>query len=177
MPFIPQAIPDVILITPKIFTDDRGFFLETYRKPIYEENGIMTEFVQENQSFSKQNTLRGLHFQKPPFAQAKLVRVIQGEVFDVAIDIRPQSPTYGKWVSAILSEANQHQLFIPEGFAHGFYVTSPTAVFVYKCGAIYSPQHEGSIRWDDPTLNIPWPLEGRTPSLSPKDKEAPGFIL
>ncbi len=175
MHFIPQAIPDVIEVVPQVFKDDRGFFLETYHQDKYKAGGISVQFVQDNQSYSQQHTLRGLHFQKPPFAQAKLVSVIVGEIFDVAVDIRPDSPTYGKWVGVTLTDSKHNQLYIPEGFAHGFYVLSKEAIVTYKCSNIYAPQHEGSIIWNDPDIGINWPLLNQEPMLSKKDVLAPAF--
>ena len=172
----PTAIPDVKLITPKIFEDDRGFFFENISIPKLADQGLDLKIVQENISRSSKGTLRGLHFQNAPHAQAKLVQVIAGEVFDVAVDIRPNSTTYGQWIGEYLSEDNRNLLYIPEGFAHGFYVLSDTADFMYKCSDRYAPETEGSIRWDDPTIGIDWPLiPGTTPALSPKDKVAPLF--
>ena len=175
MQFTPTAIPDVIKITPKVFRDDRGYFFEAYHKGRFEQGGIHTEFVQDNQSFSQKGTLRGLHYQLAPHAQAKLIRTLTGSIFDVAVDIRKNSPTYGLWVSEILTAENQNWLYIPEGFAHGFYVMSDTAMIQYKCSDYYAPDFERSIRWDDPTLNITWPLNGQPPILSPKDADAAGF--
>jgi dTDP-4-dehydrorhamnose 3,5-epimerase len=155
------------IIEPAVFEDPRGYFLETFRKDRYAEKGIAIEFVQDNLSCSVKATLRGLHYQYPN-AQAKLVQVLQGEVFDVAVDIRRGSPTFGRWTGVVLSEANKRQLFIPEGFAHGFCVMSATAVFTYKCSDYYAPRSEGGILWSDPDLAITWPVDA--PLLSDKDK-------
>ena len=170
MNFTPTAIKDVILIEPKVFGDNRGFFLETYRRDLFREHGIDVEFVQWNHSMSVKNTLRGLHYQgtKP---QGKLVRVIQGEVYDVAVDIRFGSPTFGKWIAEILSASNKKLLFVPAGFAHGFCVLSETAEFVYACTDYYHPQGERGIIWNDPDLGIPWPVA--KPILSEKDSRNP----
>ena len=170
--FEPQSIPEVILVKPKIFGDARGFFLESYKEEDFKANGIPLNFTQDNRSRSSKGTLRGLHYQLAPFAQAKLFSVVRGEVIDVAVDIRKGSPTYGKWVSAILSDENQHQLFIPEGFAHGFYVRSEFADVSYKVNAPYSPAHDSGIRWNDPTIGVDWQIEsGITPLLSEKDAQ------
>ena len=170
MKFTPAAIKDVILIEPKVFGDHRGFFLETYRRDLFREQGIDVEFVQWNHSLSVKNTLRGLHYQAER-PQGKLVRVIQGEVYDVAVDIRFGSPTFGKWIAEILSAENKKQLFVPPGFAHGFCVLSATAEFIYACTDYYHPQSERGIIWNDPDLGIPWPVE--KPILSEKDKRNP----
>ncbi len=170
MKFIETKIPDVKIIEPQVFGDERGFFMETFRTSLFNENCGERNFVQENHSSSTYGILRGLHFQTEN-TQGKLVRVIKGEVFDVAVDLRESSATFGQWVGVVLSEDNKRQLWVPEGFAHGFYVTSKEAEFVYKCTDIYNPNAEVSIRWDDPTLNITWPLkEGINPSLSAKDE-------
>jgi dTDP-4-dehydrorhamnose 3,5-epimerase len=161
-------LPGVVIIEPRVFGDDRGFFLETWNEERYSAAGIPGPFVQDNLSFSRKGVLRGLHFQNPN-AQGKLVYVLQGEVFDVAVDIRLGSPTFGQWVSTTLSAENKRQFYIPAGFAHGFCVTSETALFTYKCTDIYNPQAEGSILWNDPDLAIYWPTE--TPELSAKDAE------
>lgn len=163
-------IPGVLLIEPKVFGDERGFFMETWNEERYKDAGLPHEFVQDNLSFSQRGVLRGLHFQNPN-QQGKLVYVLQGEVFDVAVDIRVGSPTFGEWVSSTLSAENKRQFYIPEGFAHGFLVTSDAALFAYKCTDIYNGQAEGSIRWDDPEIGIKWPVD--EPILSDKDKHAP----
>lgn len=163
------AIPDVILVEPKIFSDERGFFLESYQKQNFAEAGISFEFVQDNHSKSYHGILRGLHYQiQQP--QGKLIRVIAGEIFDVAVDIRRHSPTFGKWVGDYLSADNKKMLWIPPGFAHGFYVTSPHAEVLYKATSYYAPEWERTIMWDDPALNIRWPIQNEQPILSPKDK-------
>jgi dTDP-4-dehydrorhamnose 3,5-epimerase len=167
---IATDVDGVVIFEPRAFTDDRGYFMETYHRGRYAENGVALEFCQDNVSVSRKDTLRGLHYQHPQ-AQAKLVQVLQGEVLDVAVDIRRGSPTFGRSVSAVLSEANRRQMFIPEGFAHGFCVTSESALFVYKCSRPYAPDCEGGILWCDPDLAIPWPAA--TPLLSPKDQRFP----
>lgn len=169
MKVIDTAIPDIKIIEPAVFGDERGFFMETWSQKKFEElvTGKPTFFVQDNHSKSKQGILRGLHYQAEN-TQGKLVRVTSGEVFDVAVDIREGSPTYGQWVGAYLSAENKRQLWVPKGFAHGFYVTSEEAEFVYKCTDYYNPNSEVSVLWDDPALAIEWPLCGE-PSLSKKD--------
>ena len=161
------AIPAVLLIKPNVFGDSRGWFQETFQTYRYREAGIDADFVQDNVSFSQRGVLRGLHFQDPQ-PQGKLVSVLQGEVFDVAVDIRRGSPTFGQWVGEYLSADNHHQLWVPPGFAHGFCVTSETALLAYKCSDYYNPKTEYCIRWDDPTLNIEWPI--KEPLVSEKDK-------
>ena len=162
------AIPDVILFEPRVFGDDRGFFFESYNQRAYEEAcGHPVSFVQDNHSRSARGVLRGLHYQIRQ-AQGKLVRATLGEVFDVAVDLRRNSPTFGQWAGAVLSAENKHQLWVPEGFAHGFYVLSQEAEFVYKCTDYYNPKAEHSLIWNDPTVGIEWPLQGE-PNLSPKD--------
>ncbi|PYC01085.1 dTDP-4-dehydrorhamnose 3,5-epimerase [Pseudomonas sp. MB-090624] len=169
MKAIPLAIPEVFLFTPTVFGDERGFFYESFNARAFSEiTGQQAEFVQDNHSRSSKGVLRGLHYQLPPHAQGKLVRVVQGEVFDVAVDIRRSSPTFGKWVGAVLSAQNHNQLWIPPGFAHGFVTLSETAEFLYKTTEFYSPQSERCIAWDDPEIAIEWPIE-YTPSLSAKD--------
>lgn len=170
----PLAIPDVILLEPRIFGDNRGFFFESYNGRQFEEaTGRKPDFVQDNHSRSAKNVLRGLHYQiRQP--QGKLVRVITGEVFDVAVDIRKSSPTFGQWVGAILSGENKKQLWIPEGFAHGFVVLSEHAEFLYKTTDYWSPENERCIVWNDPTLAIDWPIQGQ-PSLSAKDAQGRSF--
>jgi len=171
----PTAIPDVLILEPKIFGDARGFFFESYNQRDFEHlTGLRaTTFVQDNHSRSAQGVLRGLHYQLPPRAQGKLVRVVHGAVFDVAVDIRRGSATFGRWVGAELSATNQRLLWIPPGFAHGFLTLSDHADFLYKTTDYYSPAHERSIRWDDPTLAIAWPDLGAPPQLAPKDATAP----
>jgi dTDP-4-dehydrorhamnose 3,5-epimerase len=172
MKFIAQKIPDVVLIEPKIFEDSRGFFLETYREELFAEAGITAKFIQDNHSRSQQGVLRGLHYQiRHP--QGKLMRVIFGEIFDVAVDIRKSSPSFGQWVGVHLSAQNKNQLWIPPGFAHGFYVISESAEVTYKVNDHYAPEWERSILWNDPEIGIEWPiLDGTTPSMSQKDVEA-----
>ncbi len=164
-------IPDVILIEPRTFEDPRGFFLEMYKKSEFAANGIAGEFVQSNYSHSIRGTLRGLHYQKPPQAQGKLVMALQGEVFDVAVDIRKGSPTYGQWVGAVLSDQNFHILYIPAGFAHGFCVLSEEANFLYQVTDEYAPECDRGILWNDPIIGIEWPIA--EPLLSPKDAQLP----
>lgn len=162
-------LPGILLIKPRVFGDERGYFLESWNRRRYAEAGLDRDFVQDNLSFSGHGILRGLHFQNP-CPQGKLVQVLRGEVFDVAVDVRVGSPTFGRWYGVLLSEQNHHQLFIPEGFAHGFFVTGDSALFSYKCTAAYEPTAEHSLRWDDPELAIEWP--GQAPILSAKDRAA-----
>lgn len=170
MKAIPSALPDVLIIEPKVFGDARGFFFESFnRRQFAELTGRDVDFVQDNHSRSVKNVLRGLHYQiQQP--QGKLVRVVQGEVFDVAVDIRKSSPTFGQWVGEVLSAENKRMLWVPEGFAHGFVVLSETAEFLYKTTDYYAPEHERCIRWDDPTLAIDWQLSS-TPAVSAKDAQ------
>ena len=174
MKVIETDIPDVKIIEPAVFGDERGFFMEIWQQKKFEELVAKRTFVQDNHSKSKQGILRGLHFQTEN-TQGKLVRVVSGEVFDVAVDIRKGSPTFGQWVGVYLSAENKRQLWIPEGFAHGFYVTSKEAEFVYKCTDYYNPQAEVSLRWNDPVLGITWPLTGTEPLLSHKDVNGANF--
>jgi dTDP-4-dehydrorhamnose 3,5-epimerase len=168
------AIEGVLILEPKVFGDERGFFFESFNQRAFNEAvGQAVDFVQDNHSRSAKGVLRGLHFQRAPHAQGKLVRVTQGSVFDVAVDIRPDSATFGRWVGVELSAHNHRQLWIPPGLAHGFLVTSDSADFLYKTTDYYRPESEGSVRWDDPDLAIAWPLEGLTPALSAKDAAAP----
>ncbi|MBI5839221.1 MAG: dTDP-4-dehydrorhamnose 3,5-epimerase [Chloroflexi bacterium] len=169
MEYTRQEIADIILIQPKVFKDDRGFFLESYRKTSYSAAGISGDFVQDNHSGSTQGVLRGLHYQiQSP--QGKLVRVIAGEIFDAAVDIRRSSPTFGRWVGVCLSAEKKNQLWIPAGFAHGFYTISPWAEILYKATDYYAPRGERTILWNDPAIGIQWPLvDGNPPILSPKD--------
>ncbi len=171
MPIQTTAIPDVLIIEPKVFGDERGFFYESFNARSFEEQtGIKTSFVQDNHSKSVKGVLRGLHYQiQQP--QGKLVRVVAGEVFDVAVDIRKKSPTFGKWVGVVLSGENKRQMWIPEGFAHGFLVISESAEFLYKTTDYYAPEFERSILWNDPSIGIEWPISGE-PTLSGKDKAA-----
>jgi dTDP-4-dehydrorhamnose 3,5-epimerase len=171
----PTKIADVILLEPKVFGDERGFFFESFNHQVFEQaTGITTQFVQDNHSKSAQGVLRGLHYQVEN-AQGKLVRVTQGAVFDVAVDIRKGSPTFGQWAGEILSAENKRQLWVPAGLAHGFLVLSETAEFLYKTTAYYTPAHERCIAWDDPTLAIDWPLNGMEPRLSAKDQAGAAF--
>ena len=164
-------IPEVILVDAKAFPDDRGFFLEIFKESVFISNGIDTRFVQDNFSHSVKEVLRGLHYQKNPNAQAKLVTALSGEIFDVAVDIRKDSPTYGKWIGEILSENNHKLLYIPEGFAHGFCVLSEEADVLYKVSQEYSPEDEKGIIWNDPEINITWPID--KPILHEKDSKLP----
>lgn len=169
-------IPDVWVIEPRVFGDERGFFFESFNEKAFNEaTGNKLSFVQDNHSKSVKGVLRGLHYQLPPRAQGKLVRVVQGEVFDVAVDIRKDSPTYGQWVGEVLSAENKKQLWIPPGFAHGFLTLSDTAEFLYKTTDYWSPEHERAIIWNDETLKIDWPLNGLVPQLAAKDAAAVGF--
>jgi len=174
MKYEPLAIPDVMLMTPKVFGDERGFFMETFRQSEFEQHCGHYQFLQDNHSKSARNTLRGLHYQATQ-PQGKLVRVTQGEVFDVAVDIRAGSPSFGQWVGVTLSAKNKQQLWIPPGFAHGFYVISETAEVMYKCTRYYAPEDERAIRWDDQSLDIKWPLVAAKPLTSQKDERANSF--
>ena len=175
MKFTATTIPDVIIIEPQVFGDQRGFFMETWRQDEFKEAGIPSEFIQDNHSSSSQGILRGLHYQIQQ-AQGKLVRVIKGEVYDVAVDMRLSSPSFGQWVGETLTADNKKMLWVPPGFAHGFYVTSPQAEFVYKCTDYYAPEHERSLLWNDKDLNINWPiLQGTEPKLSEKDTKGIEF--
>jgi dTDP-4-dehydrorhamnose 3,5-epimerase len=166
-------IPAVVLIEPKVFEDERGFFMETYKMPDFAAAGIKVNFIQENHSRSGKGVLRGLHYQNPPFAQGKLLRTVKGEIFDVAVDIRKGSPTWGRWLGVILSEENKNILYIPAGFAHGFCILSEIAEVVYKTTNVYSAESEAGIIWNDKDLNIEWPV--REPILSEKDKKLPAL--
>jgi len=171
--FIKTEIPEVIIVKPKVFGDERGFFMETFKRSDFEKAGIDTDFVQDNHSKSKRGVLRGLHYQLEPKSQGKLVRCIKGKIFDVAVDIRKGSPTFGRWIGVELSEENKLMLWIPKGFAHGFLTLSEEAEIIYKVsGSEYSPDHDRSIRWNDPEIDIKWPLDCE-PILSEKDKNAP----
>lgn len=176
MKVTPLAIPDVLLIEPQVFQDERGSFLESHNQARFDAAvGRPVRFVQDNESRSVGNVLRGLHYQlRRP--QGKLIRVVEGEVFDVAVDMRRSSPTFGQWVGEILSASNRRQVWVPEGFAHGFLVLSDAAVTLYKSTDFYAPEHERSMQWDDPQLGIAWPLRGE-PLLSPRDRLAPPFAL
>ncbi len=168
-------IQDLVIINPTVFEDARGYFFEAYNQNALVAEGIHINFVQDNQSFSKRGTLRGLHYQNPPFAQTKLVRVLQGEIMDVAVDVRKNSPTYGQHFAIKLSAENKKQLLIPHGFAHGFSVLSETAIVFYKCDQFYNKASEGGIRFDDPALNIDWGIDLTTAIVSDKDLELPNF--
>jgi len=168
--FTPTVIPEVLIIEPRVFRDTRGSFFEVYRRDLFREHGIQADFIQDNQSFSTKGVLRGLHYQVAPKAQAKLVRVVRGEVFDVVVDVREDSPTFGRYVAEILSAENKKMLFMPAGFAHGYLTLSDEAEFAYKVSDVYSPSHERGIRWDDPDIGIPWPKLNRPYLLSDKDK-------
>ncbi len=170
MKFTPLAIPEVVLVGPQVFGDERGYFMELWHKEKFAAAGLDLEFVQDNQSRSRIGTLRGLHYQiRQP--QGKLVRAVSGEVFDVAVDLRRRSPTFGRWVGATLSGENKQQLYVPPGFAHGFLVISATVEVVYKCTALYAPAEERTLRWDDPAVGITWPVPpGLEPVLSAKDR-------
>jgi dTDP-4-dehydrorhamnose 3,5-epimerase len=175
MEFEPTAIPEVVLIRPKVFGDSRGYFFESWEERKFAAAGLDMKFVQDNHSRSARNILRGLHYQVQQ-TQGKLVRVVTGAVFDVAVDIRRSSPTFGRWVGVTLTEENHHMLWVPPGFAHGFLVLSESADFLYRCTDFWAPPHERAITWNDPDLNITWPLPaGTQPSLSPKDAAAKSF--
>ncbi len=170
------SIPEVYLIEPNVFDDERGFFFESFNQSIFEtKTGLKRQFIQDNHSKSQKGVLRGLHYQLPPKPQGKLVRVVQGEVFDVAVDIRKNSPFFGKWVGVHLSSKNKKQLWIPEGFAHGFLTLSETAEFLYKTTNFYAPEYESGIHWKDPLIDITWPEIGMSPLVSKKDQMAPGL--
>lgn len=175
MKFFPTEIPDVLIVKPDVFGDHRGFFMETWHARKFAEAGISANFVQDNHSRSSQGTLRGLHYQVN-HPQGKLVRVLSGKVYDVAVDLRRSSPTFGQWIGRILSDENNEMLWVPQGFAHGFYVLSESADFFYKCTDFYVPECERTLRWDDPDLNIKWPLiDGKQPVLSSKDTNGSSF--
>lgn len=167
MKAIETGLPGILVFEPRVFSDPRGYFLETFSAKRYREAGLKTDFVQDNISLSSRGTLRGLHYQHP-HGQAKLVQVLEGSVFDVAVDIRPDSPTFGRWHAVTLTAEKHNQMYIPAGFAHGFYVLSETALFSYKCSDYYAPEAEGGIAWDDPDIGIQWPLSG-PPTISEKD--------
>ena len=173
MEVIKTRIPDLYVIKPKVFEDHRGYFFESYNKEVFLRNGIDQNFVQDNESMSGKGVLRGLHFQKPPFTQGKLVRVMRGSVLDVAVDLRKKSPTYGEWVSVVLSQENKWMYWIPPGFAHGFVTLEDHTIFFYKCTNVYNKESEGAIAWNDSDLNIDWKISD--PILAAKDKAAPFF--
>ncbi len=178
MKFIPQSIADVILIKPTIHGDDRGYFVETFRQDLLEEAiGHKVNFVQSNESKSFKGVLRGLHYQLPPYTQAKLVRVIEGSVMDVAVDIRKSSATFGQYISVELTAQNKHQLFVPHGFAHGFVVLSDSAIFAYKVDNYYAPEHEMGISFDDEQLDINWGMSHEILQISEKDRQLPSFDM
>ena len=176
MKFTPQSIPEVVLIEPAIHSDNRGYFVETFRQDVFEEElGFQVSFIQDNESKSTKGVLRGLHYQLPPYTQAKLARVIKGSVLDIAVDIRKSSPTFGQHVSVELTEENKHQLFVPHGFAHGFVVLSDSATFAYKVDNYYAPEHDRGIAFDDVKLGIDWRLALEKLQLSDKDKVHPNL--
>ncbi len=172
MNFISTTLPGVLIIEPKVFQDARGHFFEGYHEKRFADAGISDRFVQDNFSRSLQGSLRGLHHQIDPYAQAKLVRVTYGEIFDVAVDVDPASPTFGQWSGEILSESNKRAMYVPKKYAHGFYVMSAAAEVFYKCSDFYMPEFERAVRWDDPKLSIQWPITSK-PILSKKDEQAP----
>ena len=174
MNVIPTSLPGVLLLEPRVFPDARGFFLESYNRQAFAAAGISCEFVQDNHSRSCRHTLRGMHYQLPPRAQDKLVRVLAGEIYDVAVDLRPDSPTFGRWEGFHLGADNFRMLFIPKGFAHGFCVLSESADLFYKCSDLYAPDLQGGFRWDDPAVGITWPVT--TPLLSDRDRAHPPFV-
>ena len=171
----PTFIKDLVVLSPAVFEDERGYFFEAYNKSTLSDIGIQIDFVQDNQSFSKRGTLRGLHYQNPPYAQTKLVRVLQGEIMDVAVDLRKDSPTYGQHFGVLLSSENKKQLLVPQGFAHGFAVLSETAVVFYKCDQYYNKQSEGGIRFNDVSLSIDWGIDLDSAIVSEKDLILPDF--
>ena len=173
MEVIKTAIPEVVILGPKVYQDDRGYFFEAFSEEVFSHLVTPTHFVQDNESRSSYGVVRGLHFQAPPHAQAKLVRVVKGSVLDVAVDLRKGSPSYGTHVAVELSEENHRMLFIPRGFAHGFSVLSPDAIFQYKCDNYYAPQSEGAVAWNDPTLSIDWRVPTSDVILSTKDAHHP----
>jgi dTDP-4-dehydrorhamnose 3,5-epimerase len=168
-------IKDLVVLIPSVFQDERGYFFEAYNKSKLEDIGVQIDFVQDNQSFSKKGTLRGLHYQNPPFAQTKLVRVLEGEIIDVVVDLRTDSATFGKHFEMVLSSVNKKQLLVPQGFAHGFSVLSETAVVLYKCDQYYNKESEGGIRYDDARLNIDWGMDLKEAIVSEKDLILPNF--
>jgi len=175
MEIIKTEIPDLLIIQPKVFEDERGYFFESFNDNEFKKHGLNLNFVQDNESKSGYGVIRGLHYQLAPYSQTKLVRVIQGKVFDVAVDLRQDSPTYGKWRGIELSAENKIQFLIPKGFAHGFSVLSETATFVYKCDSLYQPEAERGLNFNDPYLNIDWRISSENAIISPKDKVLPNF--
>ncbi len=173
MPFHETPFEGLKIFEPRRFEDERGYFYESYNRKLFEDNGIDAVFVQDNQAFSQRGTLRGLHFQRPPHAQAKLVRVVKGEVLDIAVDLRKEQPTFGHWFGIRLSEENHKQLYLPRGFAHGYLVLSEAALFLYKCDNYYAPEYEAGIRYDDPHLNINWEFPSEQFIVSEKDRSLP----
>lgn len=171
--FTPLEIPDVILVEPRAFTDERGYFMESYKASAFAEGGIDVRFVQDNRSRSSKGVLRGLHYQRPPHAQGKLVSVVEGEIFDVAVDIRPESSTFGRWVGETLSAENRLMLWIPEGFAHGFQALSETAQVHYKTTSEYAREYDAGLRWNDSEIGVEWPID--PPLLSAKDRSLPAL--
>ena len=174
MEIVTTGIKDLLIIKPAVFEDDRGYFFESYNKDKFAEHGIDANFVQDNESRSMKNVLRGLHFQKPPYTQGKLVRVMHGAVLDVAVDLRKNSPTYGKWASIVLTDKNKWMYWVPQGFAHGFLTLEDHTVFFYKCTNVYNKESEGSLLWSDPDLGVDWG-NPESPILSGKDKISPLF--
>ncbi len=175
MPFITTDFSGLLIFEPAVYQDDRGYFFESYNEQTFHREGIMNRFVQDNQSFSTYGVIRGLHYQLQPHAQAKLIRVLQGKILDIAVDLRKDSPTYGKYMGIELSAGNRQQFLIPQGFAHGFSVLSETAEVSYKCDAFYHKDSEGGIRYDDPDLNIDWQVPAGKAIVSQKDLELPAF--
>lgn len=175
MEIIKTEIPDLLIIQPRVFEDERGYFFESFNDNEFKKHGLNLNFVQDNESKSGYGVIRGLHYQLAPYSQTKLVRVIQGKVFDVAVDLRQDSPTYGKWRGIELSAENKIQFLIPKGFAHGFSVLSETATFVYKCDSLYQPEAERGLNFNDPYLNIDWRISAENAIISPKDKVLPNF--
>jgi dTDP-4-dehydrorhamnose 3,5-epimerase len=175
MPFTENLLPGIIIFEPVVYPDQRGFFFESYNKQLFHANGILNEFIQDNQSFSVYGVIRGLHYQREPFAQSKLVRVLEGSILDVVLDIRAKSPSFGKTFSIVLSSDNKKQLFVPKGFAHGFSVLSETAVISYKCDQFYNKQSEAGICFNDPDLNIDWQIPADKILISEKDEQLPEF--
>jgi dTDP-4-dehydrorhamnose 3,5-epimerase len=175
MPFLKTEIPDLLIFDPVVYNDNRGYFFESYNEQTFFKEGVTNRFVQDNQSFSTYGVIRGLHYQLDPHAQSKLVRVLQGRIIDVAVDLRRSSPTFGKWFAIQLSGDNKRQLFVPRGFAHGFSVLSETAEVSYKCDGLYSKESEGGIRYDDPELGIDWQLPAGKAVVSAKDLDLPLF--
>ncbi|MDO4759144.1 MAG: dTDP-4-dehydrorhamnose 3,5-epimerase [Rikenellaceae bacterium] len=174
MKITPSEIQDLLIIDPKVYGDQRGYFMESFNAERFRQaTGLDVSFVQDNESLSRRGVVRGLHYQLPPYAQAKLVRVVKGCVWDVVVDLRRSSPTFGRYMAVELSAENKRQLFIPKGLAHGFAVLSEEAIFQYKCDAYYHPEAEGAVAWNDPTLNIPWPILTEEVILSEKDKNHP----